>query len=441
MEGSIPTSESNATCFAVVGVSHSTAPLEVREKLHIAEDAIPELLLGLKQAGVEEAVVLSTCNRTEIYAGGASLEEAVRAVNETLEKNLGITREWLHNYSYALSFEDAYRHLFLVASGLDSMVVGEPQILGQVKDAYKIAALSKATGQLFDKVFNRAFQTAKRVRTETKIGYNPVSISSMAVELSRKIFGEFGQKKILVIGAGEMCEIALKQFKKEGVQEVYVTNRTFQKAQLLSEEIVGTPFPFDEIPELLLKVDMVLSSTGADRPIINKDLVVTAMKRRKHKPLFFIDIAVPRDIEPAINNIENVYLYDIDDLKSLSQAHLADRIQESERAHAIVEEEVGKFEAWLKQLELSPVITQVLDKLEKVRTGEIKKATQRLKSADDETLKQMELLSKAIVNKIAHPHIMMIKKNGSPLVLDVMKDLFRFEEEDEKEMDTGDKGE
>jgi glutamyl-tRNA reductase len=424
-----------------VGVSHSTAPLEAREKLHIAEDAIPELLLGLKQAGVEEAVVLSTCNRTEIYAGGASLEEAVRAVNETLEKNLGITREWLHNYSYVLSFEDAYRHLFLVASGLDSMVVGEPQILGQVKDAYKIAALSKATGPLFDKIFNRAFQTAKRVRTETKIGYNPVSISSMAVELSRKIFGEFGQKKILVIGAGEMCEIALKQFKKEGVQEVYITNRTLQKAQLLAEEIVGTPFPFEEIPELLLKVDMVLSSTGADRPIIDKDLVVTAMKRRKHKPLFFIDIAVPRDIEPAINNIENVYLYDIDDLKSLSQAHLSNRLQESERAHALVEEEVGKFEAWLKQLELSPVITQVLDKLEKVRAGEVKKATQRLKSADEETLRQMELLSKAIVNKIAHPHIMMIKKNGSPLVLDVLKDLFQFEEEDEKEMDTGDKGE
>jgi len=424
-----------------VGVSHSTAPLDVREKLHIAEDAIPALLQGLKQAGVEETVVLSTCNRTEIYVGGSSLEDAVRAVNEALEKSLGITRDWLHTYAYTLSFEDAYRHLFLVASGLDSMVVGEPQILGQVKDAYKIAALSKATGQLFDKVFNRAFQTAKRVRTETKIGYNPVSISSMAVELSRKIFGEFNQKSILVIGAGEMCEIALKQFKKEGVQEVYITNRTFQKAQLLAEEIIGTPLPFEEIRELLLKVDMVLSSTGAETPIIDKDLVLTVMKRRKQRPLFFIDIAVPRDIEPEINNVENVYLYDIDDLKSLSQAHLSNRLEESERAHAIVEEEVAKFELWLKQLELSPVITQILDKLEKVRAEEVKKAAQRLKPSDEETVKQLELLSKAIVNKIAHPHIMMIKKNGSPLVLDVMKDLFQFEEDDEKEMDTGDKGE
>ena len=256
-----------------MGVSHSTAPLEAREKLHIAEDAIPELLLGFKTGRGRGSCGTFDLQQNRDLRRRSSLEDAVRAVNETLEKSLGITREWLHGYAYILSFEDAYRHLFLVASGLDSMVVGEPQILGQVKDAYKIAALSKTTGQLFDKVFNRAFQTAKRVRTETKIGYNPVSISSMAVELSRKIFGDFSQKRILVIGAGEMCEIALKQFKKEGVQEVYITNRTFHKAQLLAEEIIGTPFPFEEIPELLLKVDMVISSTGAETPIIGKDLV------------------------------------------------------------------------------------------------------------------------------------------------------------------------
>ncbi len=406
--------------------------------MHIPETAIPGLLQQLKEAGVEETVVLSTCNRTEIYAAASSLDRASHAIAETLQKSLGITREWLHEYAYTLSLSDAYRHLFLVASGLDSMVVGEPQILGQVKDAYRAAALSKTTGQLFDKTFNRAFQTAKRVRTETKIGYNPVSISSMAVELSRKIFGEFGDKKILVIGAGEMCEIALKQFKKEGVREVFITNRTFQKAQLLSEEITGTPLPFDDIPELLLKVDMVLSSTGAETPIISKELVITAMRRRKHKPLFFIDIAVPRDVEPEINNIENVYLYDIDDLRNLSQEHLSNRLQESERAHAIVEEEVAKFESWLKQLELTPVITQIMDRLEKVRAGEVKKAAQRLKSADEDTIKQMELLSKAIVNKIAHPHIMLIKREGSPLVLEMMKNLFNPEEEDEKEMDSGD---
>jgi glutamyl-tRNA reductase len=424
-----------------LGVNHTTAPLEVREKLYIAEDSIPQLLQDLKAGGVEEVAVLSTCNRTELYVSGSSPDQVTRIVNQTLARNFGITQDWLHKYCYSFSFEEAYRHLFLVASGLDSMVVGEPQILGQVKDAYKIAALSKSTGPLFDKIFNRAFTTAKRVRTETRIGYNPVSISSMAVELSRKIFGEFHQKKILVIGAGEMCEIALKQFKKQGVQEVFITNRTFQKAQQLAEEIVGLPYPFGEIPELLLKVDMVLSSTGADKPILGKDLILTVMKKRKHRPLFFIDIAVPRDVEPEVNNIENVYLYDIDDLKELSQAHLSNRLQESERAHAIVDEEVGKFGAWLKQLDFGPVITQVLEKLEKVRAREVKKATQRMKQADEETLKQIDILSKAIVNKIAHPHIVLIKKNGSPMVLDVMKNLFQSEEDDEKDLDGGDKRE
>ncbi len=424
-----------------MGVNHTTAPLEVREKLYMAEDAIPQFLQELRAAGVDEAAVLSTCNRTEVYVSGPSLDQVTKAVNQTLAKSFGITPEWLHKYSYALSFEEAYRHLFLVASGLDSMVVGEPQILGQVKDAYRLAAHSKSTGPFFDKIFNRAFTTAKRVRTETRIGYNPVSISSMAVELSRKIFGEFGQKKILVIGAGEMCEIALRQFKKAGVQEVFITNRTFQKAQQLAEEIVGLPHPFEEIPELLLKVDMVLSSTGADKPILDKELIMAVMKKRKHKPLFFIDIAVPRDVEPQVNDIENVYLYDIDDLKELSQAHLSNRLQESERAHAIVDQEVGRFEVWLKQLDLGPVITQVLERLESIRAREVKKATQRMKQMDDDTVRQIDMLSKAIVNKIAHPHIMMIKKNGSPLVIDVMKNLFQPEEDDEKDLDTGDKGE
>jgi glutamyl-tRNA reductase len=197
---------------------------------------------------------------------------------------------------------------------------------------------------------------------------------------------------------------------------------------------------------LLLEVDMVLSSTGAERPIIARSLVLPVMKKRKHRPLFFIDIAVPRDVEAAVNDIENVYLYDIDDLKGLSQAHLSDRLKESEHAHAIVDAEIGKFENWLKQLELGPMITQILEKLEKLRAGEVKKATQRLKKVDEDTIKQIEQLSRAIVNKLAHPHIMMIKRNGSPLVLDMMKGLFQFEEENggmeenERTLDTGDEG-
>src|SRR5208337_1491134 len=321
------------------------------------EEASAGVLRELKRQSGDEAAVISTCNRTEVYVSCADAEASSRAVMGLLVDRFGMAS--LGDYTYTFSDEEAYRHLFLVASGLDSMVIGEPQILGQVKDAYRSARAPGFAGPFLDQVFNRAFQVAKRVRTETRIGYNPVSISAMAVELARKIFGEFARRQILVIGAGEMCGIALKHFRKEGLEQVFVTNRTFGKAQQLAEEITGIARPFDDIPNLLTKVDMVLSSTGAERPIVDKAMVLGVMKRRKMRPLFFIDIAVPRDIEAAVNDIENVYLYDIDDLKELSQAHLSDRLEESRRAHAIVDEEVHKFNQRLKELEMNPLIGRI----------------------------------------------------------------------------------
>jgi glutamyl-tRNA reductase len=427
--------------FLVLGLNHNTAPIDVREKMHIAEDTQADVLRELKTHGAGEAAVLSTCNRTEIYVSGNDLEASGKALFDALVEYFGFDREWVKGYTYTLSDDEAYRHLFLVASGLDSMVLGEPQILGQVKDAYRSARTHEATGPFFDKVFDRAFQVAKRVRTETKIGYNPVSISSMAVELARKIFGELGQKQILVVGAGEMCEIALKHFRKEGLQEILITNRTLRKAQQLAEEIIGTPYPFEEIPDLLLKVDMVLSSTGADKPIIDKKMVTAAMKRRKNRPLFFIDIAVPRDVDQGVNDLENVYLYDIDDLKGLSQAHLSNRAQEAEKAHAIVDEEVEKFNIWLKQLSLNPLIAQIVQNLEQMRTQEVKRTLQKLKDTDPETVKQLDLLTRTLINKIIHPHMMMIKKNGSPFVVELIKNLLLSKEENEKDMDDRDQGE
>jgi glutamyl-tRNA reductase len=425
----------------VLGLNHTTAPLEVRERLFIPEEAMGDVLKELKARGATEAAVISTCNRTEFYVSGADIEESGRAVAGTLAGRFGIDATWLRDYTYTLGDDEAYRHLFLVASGLDSMVIGEPQILGQVKEAYRSASGHEASGPFFDKLFNRAFQIAKRVRTETRIGYNPVSISAMAVELARKIFGEFGRKQILVIGAGEMCEIALKHFKKDGLEQVLVTNRTFAKAQLLAEEVIGTAYPFDDIPELLVRVDMVLSSTGADRPIVDKAMVQEAMKRRKQRTLFFIDIAVPRDIEPAVNDMENVYLYDIDDLKELSQVHLANRMEESRRAHEIVDEEVHKFILWLGQLRMNPLIVRIREHLETVRSGELKKTLQKLKNADPETVRQLDMLTRAIVNKIVHSHMTMIKKDGSPAVLDLIKNLLLPGEEDEKDMDNRNEGE
>ncbi len=423
------------THVAVFGLNRKTAPVEIREKLYFSEHEIPQVTEELRQIGLQESVILSTCNRTEIYFSAEDHELALERLRELMAQHFGIKTDWLTDYTYALVDEAAYRHLFLVSSGLDSMVIGEPQILGQVKDAYREATHQGSTGLFLDKVFHKTFSVAKRIRTETRIGYNPVSISSMAVELSKKIFGDLSLKKILVIGAGEMCEIALKHFKKEGLSDVLITNRTFEKAQRLADETTGTAYPFGEIPALLNAVDMVLTSTGAESPIISKDSVLAAMRKRKNKPLFFIDIAVPRDVDPAVNQVDNVYLYDIDDLRQLSQQHLSDRHKESEKAKAIVSDEVTRFRDWVAQLDKAPLITQIYEKAESIRQQEIKKSLKKLHSIDEDTLKQIDLMTRSIVNKLIHPHVTLIKEQESPAVLEIMKTLFRFEGDDEEEMD------
>lgn len=426
--------------IAVFGLNHNTAPIEVRERLFVSEETIPRLVRELQESGVDENIVLSTCNRTEFYFSCKNLDSALDKFYQALSRHFSIEKEWLEKYTYLLTDEDTYRHLFLVASGLDSMVVGEPQILGQVKDAYRLATDCNTSGFFLDKVFHKTFNVAKRIRTETKVGYNPVSISAMAIELAKKIFGELKDKKTLVIGAGEMCEIALRYFKKEGVGDIYITNRTFHNAQKLADETTGIPRPFNDLQDLLEKVDMILSSTGSERPLISRELVSVVMKKRKQKPLFFIDIAVPRDIEPSVNDLENVYLYDIDDLKVLSQQHLSDRLAESEKARSIVDEEVKKFSQWLRQLDKNPLISNIYEKVEEIRSRELKKILQKNKNTDDETMKNMDLLTKSIVNKLVHPHVTMIKENGSPAILELMKKLFRLEDDDEQDVDSWHKG-
>lgn len=426
--------------IAVFGLNHNTAPIEVRERLFVSEETISRLVRELQESGVDENIVLSTCNRTEFYFSCKNLDSALDKFYQALSRHFSIEKEWLEKYTYLLTDEDTYRHLFLVASGLDSMVVGEPQILGQVKDAYRLATDCNTSGFFLDKVFHKTFNVAKRIRTETKVGYNPVSISAMAIELAKKIFGELKDKKTLVIGAGEMCEIALRYFKKEGVGDIYITNRTFHNAQKLADETTGIPRPFNDLQDLLEKVDMILSSTGSERPLISRELVSVVMKKRKQKPLFFIDIAVPRDIEPSVNDLENVYLYDIDDLKELSQQHLSDRLAESEKARSIVDEEVKKFSQWLRQLDKNPLISNIYEKVEEIRSRELKKILQKNKNTDDETMKNMDLLTKSIVNKLVHPHVTMIKENGSPAILELMKKLFRLEDDDEQDVDSWHKG-
>ncbi len=423
----------------VTGLNHKTAPVEVREKAYVCEDDVTTIFKALAERGVPEYIVISTCNRTEVYAGFHAFDETRRSLDEALMEHFHVGREWLKTYTYTFSGEECYSHLFFVVSGLDSMVIGEPQILGQVKDSFRAARDAGGTGPFLEKIFNRAFHVAKRVRTETKIGYNPVSISSMAVELARKIFGDLSRKRILVVGAGEMCETALQRFRKEGLSQIVVTNRTFRRAEQLAEEVIGTPAPFEELPDLLTRVDMVLSSTGAPQPIIDRQMIGQAMRRRKGRALFLIDIAVPRDVEAAVNEEDNVYLYNIDDLKGLSEERLADRGQEAQRAQAIIRDEVARLGQWLKRLELDPFITHILGQVEEIRQKELKRGLQKLHGSDEAAAKQMDLVTRALVNKIIHPHIEMIKSNGSPLLLDIMKQLFSYGDEHE-DVDTGDQG-
>lgn len=426
--------------IVVFGLNHNTAPVEIREKLFLTESQVPLLLNAIRGRSIEESVVISTCNRTEVYFCAHHADESLAAIKEILINSFDIDRRILEEYTYILKDESSYKHLFLVASGLDSMVVGEPQILGQVKDAYRIATHNNSTGYLLNKLFHKTFNVAKRVRSETRIGYNPVSISSMAIELSKRIFGELQERKVLVIGAGEMSEIALRHFKKEGLHEIFIINRTFGNAKKLAEDVGGIPYPFENMSDLLAQIDMVLSSTGAEKPLIDAGLIVQVMKKRKNRPLFLVDIAVPRDIDPLVNNIENVYLYDIDDLKDLSQRHLSGRLRESEKALEIVDGEVIKFSSWLRQSEKNPLIAFVIDKAEKVRAKEFKKTSQKLKNADEDTLRNIEMLTKAIVNKLIHPHVALIKQDSDREISEIIKKLFTLDEEDEKDLDNRDEG-
>lgn len=426
--------------IGILGLNHNTAPLEIRERLYIKEESIPDLLKRIREKGVAESVIISTCNRTEIYFSGEDKDQLMDKVRRVLSEVFTAPDEWFNRYMYSFSDEEAFRHLFLVASGLDSMVIGEPEILGQVKDAYRLAASVKSTGFFLNKTFHKTFNVAKRIRTETRIGYNPLSISSMAVELARHIFGSLEEKKILVIGAGEMCEIALKYFQKGGLSDILITNRTYQKARKLADEIIGEARPFEKLFDLLAEVDMVLASTGSEKPLIDPSSVQAVMKKRKNRPIFFIDIAVPRDIDPAVNDMDNVYLYDIDDLKELSQKHLSGRVKESEKAQVIIDDEAQRFSTWLRKVDVNPLIGHIMNRAEEIRIKEMKRTLGKMGASDDETVNNIDGMTRAIMNKLVHPYLALLKENGDPAVFDTLKKLFQFEENDENDMDSGDEG-
>ncbi len=395
------------------GLSHRTAPVELREQVALEEDKLREVLGDLAASGiVREAVILSTCNRVEVYGVADVPGEARALVFRSFCQHRGVDPARLEPHLYTHVEGEAVRHAFRVAASLDAMVVGEPQILGQVKDAFALAQACAMVGPTLHPLFTRSFAVAKRVRTDTEIGRHAVSVSFAAVELAKKIFDGLGGKAVLLVGAGEMGELAARHLIEHGAFPIYIVNRTWARAQELARSLAGTALPFDELPTALGAVDIVITSTGAPAPILTRPLVAQSLHGRRPRPLFVIDIAVPRDVEPGVGELDGVYRYDIDDLKQVVEANLRERAREAQRAEALVEREVARFLARLGDMEIVPTIVSLRERLDDIRVGEVRKALARLPDASPQTREAMEALSTAIVNKILHAPISKLRESS-----------------------------
>jgi len=419
-----------------LGLSHKTAPVEIRERLHFPEKGLSKPLELLAQAEeILECLLLSTCNRVEIYAVAEEVERAFSYLTDFLSKYHQVPPELFQGCIYTLQGEAAIRHIFRVASSLDSLVVGESQILGQVKMAYTAALEQETTGVILNHLLERALSVAKRVRTETAIAEAPVSVSSAAVELAKKIFGDLSGRTVLIIGAGEMSELAAKHLVSDGVRTVLVSNRNYQRAVELAERFQGRAVRFEDAKEELLHADIVISSTGAPHFILHRTEVQDLIRKRRNRPLFIIDIAVPRDIDPEVNQIDNVYLYDIDDLEAVAAANKREREREAERAEAIIDKEVLAFSFWLRSLDVVPTIVSLRKKVEEIRQGELERHNSKLASLSPEQREVVSALTTAIVNKILHYPLTELKrcatlKNGH-FYVEALRRLFKLEEKDQ----------
>ena len=397
--------------LVVVGLSHHTGPIELRERLAFPEAALPGALLRLRK-GLEDAgaVILSTCNRVEVYVNHlAPSEELHHAVRAFLSAERGVPEEEFREVLYEYAGRDTVGHLFRVASGLDSLVVGEGQILGQVHDAYLLAQAEQATDKTINVLFERAFSIAKAVRTESNIGAGKVSVSSVAVDLAASIFMELAGKTVLVIGSGETGELALRSLMAKGVSRVIVANRSAERARELASRFHGQAVALDDLDTQLHRADIVISSTAAPDFVLHPDHFQRALKRRGQEPMFVIDIAVPRDIDPAVNALDNVYLYDIDDLQQVADANLAARRDEIAKCMAIVDRGVDRFCNWLRGLEAEPTIVSMARELDAIREEELAKTLKALPDLTEGQRKEVEYLTRRIVNTILQRPMSQIK--------------------------------
>ena len=426
----------------VIGLSHKTATVEIREKVAFSPNLIEKPLHDLIALDdIIEGVIISTCNRVEIYATTRDIAGGIARIKRFLADHHHMPLETLEPHLYSYHSEDAIRHVFRVASSLDSMIVGEPQILGQIKTSYGYAAEYKSSGIILNRFLHKAFSVAKRVRTETKIASSAVSVAFAAVELAKKILGELTDKTVMLVGAGEMCELAAKHFINSGAKGVMVTNRTFERAERLAEAFDGEAIRFEELFQHLHRADIVLSSTGAPHIIIGPKDVEEVIKRRRFRPMFFIDIAVPRDIDQKVDAVENAYLFTVDDLQEIVQANLAQRSLEAEKAEEIINQEIGQFYKWLSSLEVTPTIVALRNRFDEIRRSELDKTFSNWKDLPPEAEKRLEAMTMAIMNKLLHTPSTVLKQAGQggrvDLYVDALRQLFELEAapEEKEELD------
>lgn len=415
--------------LVVVGLSHHTAPVSLRERLSIPGDAAEDELSRLLSGGeLSEGILVSTCNRVELYGASADVETGVRRLRAYLDERG--RPEPVAPHLYERRGVDAVRHVFRVAASLDSMVVGEPQILGQVKHAYEMGQHVGGVGTLLDRCLTRAFAVAKRVRSETEIAAGTVSVSSIACDLATKIFGDLTGRRTVLLGAGEMGEAAARALTGRGVHLV-VINRSPEKAVRLARESGGEARGYEHLASELIEADVVISSTSAKRFVLTQDLMKSVVKARRQRPLFLIDIAVPRDIDPRVGELPSVFLYDVDDLSQVADQNLAHRKQEVEAAAAIVDAEVEAFEQWRRTLDLTPTIVALRQQFGSVLRDELERTLPRLGELDAKQKKSLEKMCNAAVNKLLHAPLTHLKEGvnagDGPALIDATRRLFELD--------------
>ena len=397
---------STGTHLVLLGVNHKTAPIELRERLAIPVHRLAEATRQLLDtAGVCEAMILSTCNRVEII----TCQEFAADLLHFLNQFLGIDPSMLRPHLYEYREREAVRHLFRVAASLDSMVVGEPQILGQVKESYTVARSVGAVHANLEKLLQCAFAAAKKVRTETQIGSSSISIASVAVDLAQKIFGSLEGKTVFLVGAGKMGELAARHLLQQGAGAIFVANRTHERAVRIADTFHGRAIRFEDLHKTADQADIIITSTGAAHPIFRREHGQLFMQKRRNRPMFFIDIAVPRDVDPGMNRIEGIFVYDIDDLQSVAASHLAERTREAENAESIVAGEVERYHEKLQTLNVVPAIVGIQQSAEEIRQMELRRAHARLQSLTAEQLAAVEALTRGMMNKVLHLPLQALK--------------------------------